>query len=119
MASSGNSPSKLFKYANKFCPNHRTRKRDGSLHTLCQEHRDRINSAQRVYASKRSKRSRELRRERVFESKPHLRHQNSHSSTASTASTSSFSAGFAIGDILGDDNDKTFDELHIPIVYEL
>ncbi|KAF0709407.1 Aste57867_5935 [Aphanomyces stellatus] len=55
------------KYANKYCPNERALKRDGTLHTLCEVHRQRTNSTQRQYWDKRAKHARMERRQRALE----------------------------------------------------
>ncbi|KAF0720718.1 Aste57867_143 [Aphanomyces stellatus] len=41
------------KYAYKECFNHRTYKRDGELHRLCEHHRNKANALQKIYATKR------------------------------------------------------------------
>ncbi|KAF0720404.1 Aste57867_334 [Aphanomyces stellatus] len=48
-------------YAYKPCTNKRTVKRDGDVHKLCTYHRDRANSVQKIYATKRRQRAREAR----------------------------------------------------------
>ncbi|RLO03883.1 hypothetical protein DYB28_007481 [Aphanomyces astaci] len=40
------------KYSYKKCPNQRTTKRNGTLHTLCEYHRVKANTLQQVYAKK-------------------------------------------------------------------
>ncbi|KAG9405702.1 hypothetical protein AC1031_003617 [Aphanomyces cochlioides] len=55
------------KYTNKKCFNPRTHKRDGSLHTLCELHRQRINVTQRSYSQRRQMKHRFARRQVVLE----------------------------------------------------
>ncbi|KAF0724276.1 hypothetical protein Ae201684P_003143 [Aphanomyces euteiches] len=52
------------KYAYKQCMNSRTYKRDGELHRLCDYHRRKANSLQKIYATKR-RHERKLERERT------------------------------------------------------
>ncbi|KAF0699804.1 Aste57867_9645 [Aphanomyces stellatus] len=40
------------KYSYKKCPNRRTTKRNGTLHSLCEYHRIKANTLQQVYAKK-------------------------------------------------------------------
>ncbi|KAF0698917.1 Aste57867_10481 [Aphanomyces stellatus] len=51
------------KYVYKHCSNPRTYKRDGALHRLCEFHRNKANALQKVYATKRRRELRELRRQ--------------------------------------------------------
>ncbi|KAF0698920.1 Aste57867_10484 [Aphanomyces stellatus] len=49
------------RYAYKNCPNARTHKENGELHSLCEFHRDKANSVQKIYARKRRCRKRQER----------------------------------------------------------
>ncbi|KAG9408511.1 hypothetical protein AC1031_020368 [Aphanomyces cochlioides] len=49
------------KYTYKVCTNPRSQKRDGTLHRLCQEHRNQANALQKAYATKRREELRSLR----------------------------------------------------------
>ncbi|KAF0720407.1 Aste57867_337 [Aphanomyces stellatus] len=51
-------------YAYSTCSNLRTRKKDGDLHTLCEFHRAKANSIQKVYATKRRRKLKQLEKER-------------------------------------------------------
>ncbi|KAF0720405.1 Aste57867_335 [Aphanomyces stellatus] len=51
-------------YPYKTCTNIRAMKKDGDVHKLCALHRDRANSIQKIYATKRRHRMRELRKAR-------------------------------------------------------
>ncbi|KAH9101821.1 hypothetical protein LEN26_013897 [Aphanomyces euteiches] len=51
------------KYAYKECSNVRTYKRDGQLHRLCEEHRKKANALQKVYATRRRREMRTLKRQ--------------------------------------------------------
>ncbi|KDO22662.1 hypothetical protein SPRG_10977 [Saprolegnia parasitica CBS 223.65] len=55
------SPDSRCKYPYKMCPNTRTFKKDGEPHTLCEYHRNKANSIQKIYATKRRQ---ELRMQR-------------------------------------------------------
>ncbi|OQR94909.1 hypothetical protein ACHHYP_00826 [Achlya hypogyna] len=50
------------KYPYKMCPNVRTFKKDGEPHTLCEFHRAKANSIQKIYATKRRHELRMLRK---------------------------------------------------------
>ncbi|KAG9405709.1 hypothetical protein AC1031_003624 [Aphanomyces cochlioides] len=51
-------------YAYSTCTNLRTRKKDGDLHTLCEFHRAKANSIQKVYATKRRRKLKQQEKER-------------------------------------------------------
>ncbi|KDO19058.1 hypothetical protein SPRG_15012 [Saprolegnia parasitica CBS 223.65] len=51
------------KYAYKACTNVRSLKKDGDHHTLCDYHRNKANSIQRTYATKRRQEKREQRKQ--------------------------------------------------------
>ncbi|KAF0698918.1 Aste57867_10482 [Aphanomyces stellatus] len=55
--------SMLCKYVYKKCANTRAMKKDGELHRLCDYHRTKANALQKVYATKRRRELRELRRQ--------------------------------------------------------
>ncbi|OQR99571.1 hypothetical protein THRCLA_06457 [Thraustotheca clavata] len=50
------------KYPYKMCPNTRTYKKDGEPHTLCEFHRNKANSIQKIYATKRRQELRMMRK---------------------------------------------------------
>ncbi|CAK4347019.1 unnamed protein product [Aphanomyces euteiches] len=53
MATPGEDAERLVcKYSYKKCPNMRTTKRNGTLHSLCEFHRIKANTLQQVYAKK-------------------------------------------------------------------
>ncbi|CAK4617326.1 hypothetical protein AeMF1_019842 [Aphanomyces euteiches] len=56
------------KYIYKVCLNPRTLKKDGSLHRLCEFHRAKANTLQKVYATKR-RRERRAERKMLLEAK--------------------------------------------------
>ncbi|KAF0720708.1 Aste57867_133 [Aphanomyces stellatus] len=59
----------LCKYAYKQCYNVRSAKRDGELHRLCDYHREKANSMQKTYATKRRQ---ERRAQRGLPATPHF-----------------------------------------------